>query len=95
MILVRMWNKNHEPTYVPIQGFSLHTSVSTALPMQSLPPQDGIGLLQLLVLVLFPPSQLAEHSPTDQCDQPPLTMQSKHVLNMVRLYIISILPGQQ
>ena len=80
MELASMHNKNHQPTYVPMQGISLHSVVSTALPMQSLPPQDGIGLLQLLVLVLFPPPQLAEHSPTDQFDQPPSTMQNKHVL---------------
>ena len=61
-------------TYVPIQGIVLHSTVSSDSPMQLLPPQDGAGLLQVLVFVLFPPPHNFEQFPTNQFDQPPSTM---------------------
>ena len=60
-------------TYVPIQGIVLHSTVSTVSPTQLLPPQDDVGLLQVLIFVLFPPSHNFEQLPADQFDQPPST----------------------
>ena len=59
--------------HIPIQGIILHSMVSTDSPMQLLPPQDGAGLLQVLIFVLFPPSHDFEQFPTNQFDQPPST----------------------
>ena len=61
-----------------MQGCVLHSTVSTDSPMQLLPPQDGAGLLQVLVFVLFPPSHGFEQFPTNQFDQPPTTTHIKH-----------------
>ena len=66
--------------YVPIQGIVLHSTVSTVLPTQLLPPQDGTGSLQVLVFVLFPPSHNFEQFLTDQFDQPPSTIQYRTLL---------------
>ena len=57
----------------PSQGSSLHFMVSTAGPLQFFPPQDGSGLLQLLVLSL---TQDTEQFPTNQSDHPPSTVKS-------------------
>ena len=61
-----------------MHGNALHSTVSTVSPTQSIPPQDGAGLLQLLVLFLTPTSPHGtEQFPTDQFDQPPSTAQHK------------------
>ena len=51
--------------------------VSTARPLQFFPPQDGSGLLQLLVLSL---TQDTEQFPTNQFDHPPSTVKSNKVI---------------
>ena len=61
----------------PAHGIILHSTVSTVSPTQLIPPQDGAGLLQLLVLFFTPPSHNFEQFPTDQFDQPPSTIQYK------------------
>ena len=58
--------------YIPIQGL-LHSTVSSDSPMQLLPPQDGAGLLQVLIFVVFLPHNF-EQFPSDQFDQPPSTI---------------------
>ena len=58
-----------------MHGIVLQSTVSIVLPTQLFPPQDGVGLLQLLVFFLTPPSHNFEQFPTDQFDQPPLTIQ--------------------
>ena len=58
-------------SYRPMHGNVLHSTVSAASPTQLIRPQDGTGLLQLLVLFLIPPSHNSEQFPTDQFDQPP------------------------
>ena len=58
----------------PSQGNSLHFIVSTAGPLQFFPPQDGSGLLQLLVLSL---TQDTEQFPSNQSDHPPSTVKPK------------------
>ena len=55
-----------------LQGYSLHSIISRVGPLQFLPPQDGEGLLQFLVLSL---TQDCEQFPTDQSDHPPSTTQ--------------------
>ena len=55
----------------PLQGNSSHVTVSTAGPLQLLPPQDGSGLLQLLVISL---KQETEQFSTNQSDHPPSTI---------------------
>ena len=64
----------------PIHGIVLQSAVSIVLPMQLFPPQDGVGLLQLLVFFLTPPSHNFEQFPTDQFDQPPSTRQLINIL---------------
>ena len=54
------------------QGVSLQFTVSTAEPLQFIPPHDGTGLLQFLVFSL---TQETKQFPADQCDHPPLTSQ--------------------
>ena len=61
--------------YKPRHGIVLQSTVSNVLPTQLFPPQDGVGLLQLLVFFLTPPSHDFEHFPIDQFDQPPSTIQ--------------------
>ena len=56
----------------PSQGYSLHFIISTAEPLQLLPPQDGAGLVQFLVFSL---THEAEQFPINQSDHPPSTMQ--------------------
>ena len=62
-----------------MQGLSLHTVVFTVTPLQFFPPQDGAGLLHLLVWFVTPLPQVLEQLPLDvQFDQPPLTTQYKN-----------------
>ena len=86
--------------YVPTsssQENSLHSTVSTFMPLHSLPPQDGVGLLQTLNFSLTPPPQFTEQSPTFQSDQPPSTTGK---INLVYTYAwwcwsVTYVPGQQ
>lgn len=56
------------------QGLMLQVCVSWASPLQGLPPFDGEGWEQVLVLCCDPPSQLLSQSAqSDQEDQPPST----------------------
>jgi len=70
----------------PSQGNSLHFTTSTAGPLQSFPPQDGTGLLQLLVLFL---TQATEQFPTDQFDQPPSTTYIQQAIIYTCAYTIN------
>ena len=72
--------------YRPMHGNILHFTVSTASPTQLIPPQDGTGLLQLLVLILSPPSHGTEQFPADQFDQPPSAAQ--HKIIFLKTYIL-------
>ena len=67
----------------PVHDIVLQSNVSTVLPTHPLPPQDGIGLLQLLVFFLTPPSHNFEQFLADQLDQPPSTAQYKHYMYML------------
>lgn len=58
----------------PSQGNSLHSTFSTAEPLQFFPPQDGAGLLQFLIFSL---KHEAKQFPTSQSDHPPSTIQQK------------------
>ena len=86
LVYVATYIRAYVHTYVPLQGIVLHSTVSTVSPTQLLPPQDGAGSLQVLVFVLFPPSHNFEQFPTDQFDQPPLTIQYKNIALTELLY---------
>ena len=67
----------------PSQGGSQHFMVSTAGPLQFFPPQDGSGLLQLLVFSL---TQDTEQFPSNQSDHPPSTVKPKHLLLTTQIF---------
>ena len=59
------FNCNHSSlntnNHVPGQALVLQSVVSVFEPVQSLPPPDGAGLVQVLLLNFFPVPQLLEH----------------------------------
>ena len=59
--------------------FSSHGAVFSAGPssLQSLPPLDGRGLVQVLVSVFTPPPHVTVHFDSDQSVYPPLTVVSR------------------
>ena len=75
----------------PVQGNSLHFLVSTAGPLQFFPPQDGSGLLQLLVLSL---TQDTEQFPSNQSDHPPSTMKPNNIKCMTTTILTRILRAE-
>ena len=46
---------------------------------QSFPPFAGAGLEQVLVWVMVPPEQVAEHVPFTQSDHPPSTVDGRNI----------------
>ena len=58
-------------TTLPGQQPFVHGLVTTLEPVQLLPPQEGIGLLQLLVQVCIPPPHGQLHGPHSNELHPP------------------------
>lgn len=58
---------------IPGQGCVLHLRKSEDAPVQSLPPQERSGLLQILDAFIVPPPQVAEQSVDIHLPHPPLT----------------------
>ena len=62
-------------TTLPAQQPFVHRLVTTLEPVQLLPPQEGIGLLQLLVQVCVPGPHDPLHDPHTNELHPPSTTQ--------------------
>ena len=56
-----------------MQSVVLHLPIITVVPLQSFPPHNGVGLLQLLTFVITPSHRLEQFPTGDQFDQPPST----------------------
>ena len=86
-----LYNIKHIPS--PSQEYSLHSKVTAFMPLHSLPPQDGLGLLQILNFSLLPPPHGTEQLPMYQSDQPPSTTKGPFSL-LVHSTYLTYAPGQ-
>jgi len=62
---------------LPGQQVSLHgiTKEEVLLPVQFLPPQEGLGLLHFLIKYITPPPHVLLHGPSIQLLHPPSTIE--------------------
>ena len=70
---------------LPGQQMVPHDLLSTLEPEQPLPPQEGAGLLHLLVQIFVPPPQVLLHDPHVHGLHPPSTINDYiHMLQVQR-----------
>ena len=87
--------------YVPGKGHCgwVQLIITSTLPMQSIPPHDGAGLVQVLLVFITPPSpHVCEHVPTFvKSLHPPLTALHRESKSKVQWKIGALItaPGQQ
>ena len=63
------------------------------MPLHSFPPQDDLGLLQILNFSLLPPPHDTEQLPMYQSDHPPSTTKGPFSL-LVHSTYLTYVPGQ-